>query len=466
MLTQLGRTLAFLRQFTRLLFSKFDWRRPKRVSRREFKFSAYLSVYNDWDILEVALRSIADHVDELVVVDGAYDWMAPYLVATGNDPSRSDERVYDIIRASGIPFRCINRTWGNELEKRRAGYESCTNRFVFRIDADEVLFFNDAALEEFLASGRAVAEMHMPSYVAPGWLLKPTRLRDRFRKFPAQRVLFDAQKISAAAHLKYLWLVIPADCLPRAENRTFATFEKPIAFCAHLTAWRTASTAVNRGAFYAMNWMRKYGVPWLPDLCGKPLANFDDFLRRVPARQFRQALKRGAIPMGTMALGATETLVRSPLSVKDEESFSGTYSAFLDGFVDQNHEAATDFQTFIFGEGIFFDLSSERARQALGADGMVTISTSVQLSDVKLTLYTLATTAPMSAKSNVAATIRGHDVKFQLPEFSMPDGVLRQVLEFRGWASSAGAVCLFRVVDERSANGTVRGAVFPELTDP
>jgi hypothetical protein len=35
------------------------------------KFSAYLSIYNDWDILPSALRSVASYLDELVVVDGA-----------------------------------------------------------------------------------------------------------------------------------------------------------------------------------------------------------------------------------------------------------------------------------------------------------------------------------------------------------------------------------------------------------
>ena len=47
-------------------------------------FSAYLSIYNDWDILEPALKSIAPYIDELVVVDGGYKWMAPYADRTGN----------------------------------------------------------------------------------------------------------------------------------------------------------------------------------------------------------------------------------------------------------------------------------------------------------------------------------------------------------------------------------------------
>jgi hypothetical protein len=35
------------------------------------KLSAYLTIYNDWDLLEPALRSIAPYIDEPVVVDGA-----------------------------------------------------------------------------------------------------------------------------------------------------------------------------------------------------------------------------------------------------------------------------------------------------------------------------------------------------------------------------------------------------------
>jgi tetratricopeptide (TPR) repeat protein len=51
----------------------------RRFSAGDTKFSAYLSVYNDWDILEPALRSIRPFVDELVVVDGGYRWMAEFL---------------------------------------------------------------------------------------------------------------------------------------------------------------------------------------------------------------------------------------------------------------------------------------------------------------------------------------------------------------------------------------------------
>ena len=38
------------------------------------KISAYLVIYNDYDILEEALSSVVGYVDEMVVVDGAYTW--------------------------------------------------------------------------------------------------------------------------------------------------------------------------------------------------------------------------------------------------------------------------------------------------------------------------------------------------------------------------------------------------------
>src|SRR6202035_3341065 len=120
------------------------------------KFSAYLSIYNDWDILPSALRSVASHIDELVVVDGAYDWMIPYLTMLGLDSARSDPRVYAAIEESGIPFRVISRTWKNEIEKRQTGYEACAHDFIYRIDADEIMFFDDRALETALSCGFAV----------------------------------------------------------------------------------------------------------------------------------------------------------------------------------------------------------------------------------------------------------------------------------------------------------------------
>jgi hypothetical protein len=55
--------------------------------------SAHLTIYNDFDILPYTLRAIAPYVDEVVVVDGAYEWMVPHLQAIGINPDKSGDQV-------------------------------------------------------------------------------------------------------------------------------------------------------------------------------------------------------------------------------------------------------------------------------------------------------------------------------------------------------------------------------------
>ncbi len=426
--------IAFLiKRDARKLFFRYSSLKRNALPRKDFKFSAYLSIYNDWDLLIPALRSIAGYVDELIVVDGAYEWMVPYLQATGSDPLRSDQRVYAALDACGIPFRTINRTWENEAEKRIAGFSACTHRYVYRIDADEVLFFNDDALDAFLGSGCAVAEMRMPLYAAPGWLVRATGIRSWVRKVPSQICMFDREKISADAHLKYLWLVLPGKS-PSTNDQTFSVYERPIAFCAHLSNWRTAETAVNRGAFYVMNWMRHNEVPWVPTLRGVAAGDFEAVFEAIPAAQFRNALSRGKFPLGTITLSGREALTPSSLSKLQEQSFAGLYQVFLDRFAAQNRDASEQPQAFIFGEPTFFDISTAEARRALSADGGVTITTSEALASLTLRVHTLATTMPSYVVEDLPYLATGAEFRFELPSESTSDrGLLRQVVEVVGY---------------------------------
>jgi hypothetical protein len=139
---------------------------------------------NDWDLLEPALRSIAPYNDELVVVDGAYDCMAPYLTAHGDALDRSLDRVYDILESSRIPYRAITGTWNTQIDKRKAGYQLCRQRYGAKIDADEVMFFDHDALGRFLSRGGVVAAVEMPYYVAPGRISVPRLHAQVYRAFP------------------------------------------------------------------------------------------------------------------------------------------------------------------------------------------------------------------------------------------------------------------------------------------
>jgi hypothetical protein len=64
--------------------------------------SAYLCLFDDFDLLGPALETIVDRVDEIVVVDGAYRWMLPYFTKMNRDPTRSVSQVYDVLSKSKI----------------------------------------------------------------------------------------------------------------------------------------------------------------------------------------------------------------------------------------------------------------------------------------------------------------------------------------------------------------------------
>src|SRR5258708_4734974 len=183
---------------------------PKRTVLMRPAISGYLTIYNDYDILPYTLRAIAPYVDELIVVDGAYEWMAPYLELSGKNPRKSDDHVYGVLDASAIKYRVESRTWRDETEKRMAGYNACTGRYAFRIDADEVPFFDNSEMERFLASGEPIAQMYKPSYISPKWLVG----LNESGFLPSEPFLFDRTRVEPGVHLNYLWLVLGPDHLP------------------------------------------------------------------------------------------------------------------------------------------------------------------------------------------------------------------------------------------------------------
>jgi hypothetical protein len=157
--------------------------------------------------------------------------MAPYLTAHGDALDRSLDRVYDILESSRIPYRAITGTWNTQIDKRKAGYQLCRQRYVARIDADDVVFFNHDALGRFLSRGGVVAAVEMPYYIAPGWISAPRPLTLRYvarsllggmrSRSVCQRYLFDRERISPDVHLNYLWISRDRGKLSRRPRKPF-----------------------------------------------------------------------------------------------------------------------------------------------------------------------------------------------------------------------------------------------------
>lgn len=406
------------------------------------KSSAYLSVYNDSDLLAPALRSIAPMIDELVVVDGAYAWMADYCRALGHDPLRSDGRVYDVIEAAGIPYRVVARLWSNEVEKRQAGYAACSHRYVYRIDADEVLTFDTAEVERFFATGGAVADMEMPIYLAPGLIRRSVG----GEAIERQCLLFDREQIPADLHLNYLWLVLTADRLPRADGRPLPIHPRPIAFNAHLTEWRCPASALTRASFYTLNYMRAHGVPWLPELRGVPLADPRALFDIVAPDQFRDILLGSRLVAGNAELEAGLCVGASPLTAAQEAGFVAHYDRLAASLVALNRSFTERWHAFVTGERVTIDLGTAAALEALTADVQIVFEFSGNVAQARVELRCLTAFAPWQAAYGLPHWRDGPFLGVRIPAVERAQReFLRRKLEFQIWMAPAQPVQAFRV---------------------
>lgn len=403
------------------------------------KLSAYISIFNDWDILPAVLTSIRPYIDELVIVDGAYRWMIPFFEAIGTNLIRSADPLYDHLADAGIPYRVLSGVWENEFTKRMAGYDACSHRYRFRFDADEVYFLNEANLEKFLQTDFAVGVTQNRLYVAPGWFVPSD---------PIWPVLFDAEQVTADNHLNYLWLNdktplwLIGQAPPPAPDMP-PIYPDPVSFSAHLTHWRTPTTSINRAAYYGLNWIAHNGAPWFGDLAGKPLDDLTPFFRRVAPQIYLDHLRNNDAVVCHLDLKGYP-LAPSPLSAADEASIAPLFDSFLHGQAVMNAEFA-ERGRYALGHARV-DMSSDAAAQAISHAGVVTLQASEALSAAGALLHYLLPAEPWEIRREAATEIDGNRIRIAL---SAGDGgepaSLRKVLTFQASAASGNPLIKYRL---------------------
>jgi hypothetical protein len=401
--------------------------------------SAYLSILDDWDILKPSLLSVIDRVDEIIVVDGAYRWMLPYFEKSGRDPTRSLPQVYDVLASLGEKIRVINGIWDNEVEKRIAGYEACKGRYRYRVDADEIFFFDDAVLDEFFNSDKPVGQMDMPIYVAPG-LISGTE----GKPLPRQAFLFDSNKISSREHLSYLWLV-----LPEWERATFGmprndfVFAKPLAFNAHLTHWRQPSSSLARARFYVMNYMRQHGAAFLTNAAfKKPIDDFTEFFKEIPPFEFDEML----LGRNLIVVPSPEQFIccATPLTQAQEQSFAHIYQLFLDSLAVMNMELRNSFRTMLRGEDYYLDASLARSLPLVGPDNTLVIEFSDLVAAVKVEASCFFIDPSRNTGMRCEVERNGRFAKVHLPPLLPAEGMLRRVVTIAAWGGNSDQTLKFR----------------------
>ena len=390
--------------------------------------SAYLSVYEDWEFLRPSMESICKLVDEIVVVDGAYAWMAGFLRANGKDPARSGSKVRDALAGLGVPVRIIEGVWADEFEKRAAGFAACAHRYVFRVDADEIVFADAAAIEAFIDGGQAVAEMEIPAIChSPDWVeavsadAAPARVG----------FLFDTAQIHPMDHLRYLWIESQhwpaqvAAALPPVAAQA-------VARTAHLTTWRSPEGARNRAAFYNLAYIRNHGCPWLPELAGSAVPDLDVFFARAAPVAYGDSLLFGAQCCSDFDF-AGKILAPSPFSAAQREAIRPHYEFFRRSHVARNHDLSRAPHWFLQGQFVRIDLSTAPAQAAIAADGVISIGFSHAPHAAAAELHLLHTTPPYARRVPIPIGIQGRVLRLQVPAALLAEPALRRLLRFQIW---------------------------------
>ena len=356
------------------------WSPPASARRGQARVSAYVSIFDDWQLLDAALSSIAPLVDEIVVVDGAYEWLAPHL-AKGRDPARPDARVRDALAPFARKVRVVEGVWRDEAHKRAAGFEAARGRWVLRADADEVLFPN-AEWERFLGSGKGVGLTVMPTHAAPGWIMV-----HRDNPTPRNAILFDTRLVSAAQHLSHLWLV-GAEGLPPPEKTII--HPEAIAHTAHLNAWRPPETAVNRARFYVLNTARAH-----------------DDRPRLEENLLNHTIVNELDSFGDIVL------LPSPLAEQDEARLAPLYAAYMRGLAELN-ATLLDGRAIPGGDSqIIIDITDDRP---LVHDGKVRLAFSRPVRTLTARVRHVRTEAPWAEGADAACAWAGDVVEITLPE--------------------------------------------------
>lgn len=350
------------------------------------RISAYLSIFDDWDALPEVLRAVDELADEIIVVDGAYDWIAPHLGE--RDATRSSDEVYDALAPYSGKLKVLNQTWTDEFEKRRAGFEACCHRYVMRFDADEVNFFSEEALERFFRSGKAVAQIDMPTFLTPDFYHGSSRGGVR------QSALFDREQIDDRRHLDWLWLILPSH-LRQGPIEQELLFDECFAFTPHLTSWRRPFPASSRALFYVLLWIKNN--------------QGEAALERLPT-DFRTRLLGRDIVAGGPSRIPPGYVAESPLTPAERAVIAPLYDGHLSALAQLN-AGLRDGRPINNGEVYHIDVSTAAQVDSLGS----TFAFSGPVSSFSAELTSVYAQEPYSRAEPVSAEVEGDLVRLRLP---------------------------------------------------
>lgn len=404
------------------------------------KISAYLSVYNDWDFLRPSIESILPLIDELVIVDGAYQWMSEYLIGSGQNPRRSNHRVYHALSNFDVNVKIINGVWENERQKRATGYAACSHQYIMRIDSDEIITVNKSALSSFIQTGAAVAEMEIPPIChTPGWI----EITDQYPGIPRVGFLFDRNQINARQHLDYLWILSSSNDAPAGPK--LPVMPLPVAQAVHMTTWRSPEGSANRAAFYVLSYIKEHGCPWLHDEHGNPNKNLSELFSKTHPINLQKSLLFSAQCCSDFDLDGKK-IVKSPFDLERQKSVKCHHEFFLHSHASRNAAIAHEQQWLIQGQLARIDLSTPEAIQNIIPKNLFHIQFNKPVKFAYAEISILQAHAPFSQKLPLSINIFENVLKIEIKPSILMSDAIRKLLRFVVSVDDPAALQSFYVV--------------------
>ncbi|GAB0117272.1 glycosyltransferase family protein [Acidisoma sp. 7E03] len=321
------------------------------------KISAYLIIYNDYDILEASLESVVGYVDEIVVVDGAYTWLAPFFERVGHRADQSAAECLSIIDKfkSRVTIKYFSGLWKDESEKRKFAYEQCVGDIIWLIDADEIFLVDQTALASFAKSDRLVAGFFAPTLLTDTQAFK----RQDREGFGIKNAMLKRASLTASEHLGALWLVVPEKERKKITPIKGAqTFPEPLGYNYHATLLRTHRTAVHRARFYVINAIRESGKAfWLPASTEKGSIDLEDLVNSVQVDEFNRYLLGHSITIGLPSLEGREVVT---LDVPEPQrgALGKTFEDFMSAWKDVVPDRPENYRALAKGVPHAIDISA------------------------------------------------------------------------------------------------------------
>jgi len=210
-----------------------------------------LIIHNDSSLLEATLKSAKHLVDRLVVVDGAYEWVAPFCEMNGEASDKSTDDLLAVLDQSGLPYTYHTGVWQNETHKRQASLEFVKTDRVMLIDSDEIYNVDDDKLQAFWASGKVMASLMAPLFLHDDVVTWHTASA----AYPLKPVFLNLGGQDLETVVASLWLLLPDSEKGNIVDRSLIE-RTPLGIFYHLSMFRTQNNPYRRSRFYNLLSMR------------------------------------------------------------------------------------------------------------------------------------------------------------------------------------------------------------------